>query len=147
MLLQIENPEYRQSAIRRPWKPHLLANSSRSIRQWIAKLQVSKIPQSLFNEVQFLFVRTSCIIPQQVPQNIFQQLLKAAKLAAESLLSLNTQFNRKIYGARLAHGAIPFEFRVGHPPETTSRPRQGDHLARGRRWQSLPQKLHRFPAN
>jgi len=90
MLLQIENPEFRQCAIRHPWKAHIPANRPRLLRQWIATLQVSKIPQSLFDEELFPLVRVSRIIPQQITQNIFQQLLKAAKLAAESFLSLNT---------------------------------------------------------
>ena len=135
MLSLTENPGYRQSLIRRPWKPHVLANRPRLLRLSIATLQVSQIPQSLFDEVLFLLVRMSRIIPQQIPQNIFQQVLKAAKLAAESFLSLNTQINRQIYGPYLAHGTIPFESRSDRQSETRLLPQQGGHLGRCRRWQ------------
>jgi len=92
MLLQIENPECRQSAIRRPWEPRVLASNPRSLRQLgmlLGMLKVSQIPQSLFDELLFPLVRMSRIIPQQIAQNIFQQLLKTAKLGAESFLGLN----------------------------------------------------------
>jgi len=43
----------------------------------------------LFDEVLLPLIRASRVIPQQIPQNIFQQLLETAKLAAESFLSLS----------------------------------------------------------